>query len=341
MLKEWFILLVLTVNKSSALPQHHPFSSEYIAWINANQSHWKAGRNFHESEWSRLKLMASGVQPENALFVKPPEMHYYVKVNKTIIPKHFDAREAWPYCSSIRQIWDQSQCGSCWAVSAAAAMSDRICIHSHQILQLYVSAEDLLSCCNQCGQQCKGGKPLQAWKYWQKYGVVTGGAFNSSQGCKDYSLPPCKHHNNAPVPSKHNCEQLILHSPQCIKKCDNFFLSYENSRTFGGEVRRFANEESVQLEIMRNGPVQAVMEVYEDFYNYKSGVYMKIRGQYVGKHAVKLLGWGRENGIPYWLCANSWNSDWGHCGYFKLLRSGNHCGILNQVFASLPMIGFT
>jgi cathepsin B len=24
-----------------------------------------------------------------------------------------------------------------------------------------------------------------------------------------------------------------------------------------------------------------------------------------------LMGWGVENGTPYWLVANSWNMDWG------------------------------
>jgi hypothetical protein len=30
------------------------------------------------------------------------------------IPKHFDAREKWPECESLRVIVDQGACGSCW-----------------------------------------------------------------------------------------------------------------------------------------------------------------------------------------------------------------------------------
>lgn len=33
-----------------------------------------------------------------------------------------------------------------------------------------------------------------------------------------------------------------------------------------------------------------------------------------GGHAVKLLGWGIDQGVPYWLAANSWNTDWGEAG---------------------------
>lgn len=45
-----------------------------------------------------------------------------------------------------------------------------------------------------------------------------------------------------------------------------------------------------------------------------SGVYQHVTGSELGGHAVKVLGWGEENGTPYWLVANSWNSDWGDNG---------------------------
>ena len=51
--------------------------------------------------------------------------------------------------------------------------------------------------------------------------------------------------------------------------------------------------------------------MYEDFLVYKSGVYKHVTGKLDGGHAVKLIGWGTENGTPYWLLANSWNFDWG------------------------------
>lgn len=37
-------------------------------------------------------------------------------------------------------------------------------------------------------------------------------------------------------------------------------------------------------------------------------------GEQVGGHAIRILGWGVENGTPYWLAANSWNTDWGDNG---------------------------
>lgn len=52
-----------------------------------------------------------------------------------------------------------------------------------------------------------------------------------------------------------------------------------------------------------------------NFSTYKlTGVYKHESGAALGGHAVKMIGWGTENGTPYWLVANSWNSDWGDKG---------------------------
>ena len=78
---------------------------------------------------------------------------------------------------------------------------------------------------------------------------------------------------------------------------------------------------------MTKGPVEAGFTVFEDFLTYKSGVYQHKTGSRLGGHAIKILGWGVENGVKYWLVANSWNEDWGDKGFFKILRGSNHCGI--------------
>lgn len=68
---------------------------------------------------------------------------------------------------------------------------------------------------------------------------------------------------------------------------------------------------------MRNGPVQTAFNVYEDFLSYKSGVYSHVTGSPVGGHAVKIIGWGvdKDTQLPYWLIANSWNTDWAEVIY--------------------------
>ena len=62
-------------------------------------------------------------------------------------------------------------------------MSDRICIHSDAKVKVLISAEDLMDCCTQCGG-CNGGWTYDAWEYWGKTGIVTGGLY----GTKDVSV---------------------------------------------------------------------------------------------------------------------------------------------------------
>jgi cathepsin B len=53
---------------------------------------------------------------------------------------------------------------------------------------------------------------------------------------------------------------------------------------------------------------------------------------------VKLIGWGQENGVNYWLCANSWNTWWGEQGYFKIAFGHGNSDIESWGIAGVPAI---
>lgn len=69
------------------------------------------------------------------------------------------------------------------------------------------------------------------------------------------------------------------------------------------------------------------------------GVYQHVKGNFIGGHAIKLIGWGTDEAtnIPYWLVANSFNTDWGDHGYFKIKRGVNECDIESDVTAGIPL----
>lgn len=96
-------------------------------------------------------------------------------------------------CVKVR---DQGSCGSCWAFGAVEAMTDRICISSQGKNNFHISAEDLVDCCSSCGFGCDGGYPESAWEYFMRTGLVTGGNWNSGEGCQPYSIQSCDHHVN-------------------------------------------------------------------------------------------------------------------------------------------------
>ncbi|KAA3671717.1 cathepsin B, partial [Paragonimus westermani] len=90
-------------------------------------------------------------------------------------------------------------------------------------------------------------------------------------------------------------------------------------------------------ELLTNGPLEVTFRVYEDFGNYKEGIYHHVAGEHKGNHAVRLLGWGVENGTKYWRLANSWNEDWGEKGFFRIVRGTDECGIESEAVAGLPL----
>lgn len=86
-----------------------------------------------------------------------------------------------------------------------------------------------------------------------------------------------------------------------------------------GSIIGFKNAEDIKADLFKNGPVSGVFQVQPDFYSYKSGVYYPVVfKENAGWHAVKVIGYGVENDLPYWLCANSWGPKWGDQGFIKI-----------------------
>lgn len=185
------------------------------------------------------------------------------------VPENFDSREHWPNCKTIGEIRDQGSCGSCWAFGAAEAMSDRLCIHSNGKYNVELSADDLLTCCQTCGNGCFGGFPAAAWQFFKEHGLVTGGLFGTHKTCRPYEIPSCEHHVNGTRPP---CTD-IKRTPKCVKTCDKGYnKTYTQDKFFASKVYGISrNAKQIQLEIMKNGPVEADFTVYADFVQYKSG----------------------------------------------------------------------
>lgn len=319
--------VVLALLCSVALAKKYP-DTDLIHYVNSVQSSWRAGVNlgFVGATEDYIKGLCGALKGGPELFVKE------VEVGKDI-PASFDAREQWPYCPTIQEIRDQGSCGSCWAFGAVESMSDRFCIKYN--ISAHISAENLMTCCSSCGAGCEGGYPSAAWNYFKSTGLVTGGQYDSGQGCQPYLIPKCEHHTTGPYPTCGN----IAKTPSCQHKCQANYTnySYDQDKHYGESAYSVGTSvEAIQTEIMTNGPVEAAFDVYSDFLHYKSGVYKHTSGSFLGGHAVKILGWGELKGEPYWLIANSWNPTWGLNGFFLMYRGDDNCGIESQIVAGEP-----
>ncbi|UYV74043.1 CTSB [Cordylochernes scorpioides] len=314
-----------------------------------------AGRNFGHGTTRRFLRRLCGVHKDSHKYRLPERWQDVV----SDLPDTFDSRKQWPNCKRIGEIRDQGSCGSCWAFGAVEAMSDRLCIASNGQYQNDVSSQDLLTCCSSCGFgqmdlnhysmaycRCSGGFPGSAWDYWENNGLVTGGLYGSNDGCQPYSIKPCEHHTKGKRPP---CSGEG-NTPKCVNMCEKSYnKSYSSDKSYEGLNLEIlisgkssysvpSPQEQIMTEIYQNGPVEGAFTVYSDFPNYKSGVYQHHSSEVLGGHAIKILGWGTENGTPYWLVANSWNSDWGDKGFFKILRGQNECGIEDEIVAGIPKI---
>jgi cathepsin B len=74
----------------------------------------------------------------------------------------------------------------------------------------------------------------------------------------------------------------------------------------------------------------------DDFSTYSGGVYQSDSDEPGQFHSIEIVGWGEEDGTPYWLAQNSFGDLWGLNGLFKILRGSNHLGIESYATAARP-----
>lgn len=233
----------------------------------------------------------------------------YSSISDADIPAEFDARTKWP--GLIHPIRDQQRCGSCWAFSASEVLSDRVAIAANTPSAV-LSPEDMVSC-DSSDMGCSGGTLPTAWEYLTSTGIVS-----------DKCLPYEAGNGSA---------------PKCPKKCEDS-ETWAASKVKAKTAYAINGMANMQKEIMTNGPIQTAFRVYKSFMSYKTGVYQKHIWELIpeGGHAVKIVGWGTMDGKDYWTVANSWNTNWGDNGFFKILRGKNQCGIekLGPPYAGKP-----
>jgi len=309
------IALVSILGICLALPA---IDFQLIKSVNSQKSTWTAGINDYFRGMTledSKKLMGWKVNPNS----KPLP----TKVEKVgALPDQYDSSAAYPHCFTIGKIYDQAKCGSCWAFGCVEAVQDRFCIQdpsNKTIIEL--SFEDEVSCGPDDG--CEGGSAEDAFSYAQQSGLVTA-------ACYPYSIPTCP-------PATEPCLDFV-DTPACNQTC-NDRESWSTSKHFVSSSYNVASDEAqIRQEIFTNGPVEACFSVYSDFLNYKTGVYQYTSGDFLGGHCIKIIGWGTEDGTPYWLINNSWTTYWGDQGQFKIIRGVDNCGIEDDVVAGMVQL---
>jgi cathepsin B len=281
----------------------HPVSTHLVSDIKERTSLWTPV----EPEENPFVFMTEQ-QLQNLLGTELTEPVGFapVDVSNYQAPTSFDSRKAWPNC--VHPIRNQASCGSCWAFGATEAFSDRICIATGGHTNVILSPQDLVSCDTR-DHGCQGGNLGNAWNYLEGTGAAT-------EDCEPYVS------GHGSVPS-------------CPSKCSNG-ATIRKYKCKSGSVQAARGVSQIQSLIQASGPVETGFTVYEDFFNYKSGIYHYTSGSVKGGHAVKIIGWGQENGTNYWICANSWGTGFGESGFFRI--KFGEVGIDNAAYGCSPNV---
>lgn len=319
-----------------------------IKAVNSSSKTWRAGfdptLNYDRDEV--LLMLASGARDDQIMlektlqsgrrrflqqtftnFLKSDGAMINSKEDNKALPENFDLRQKYLRCRSLRIVRNQSTCSSCWSFAAMNSISDAYCIskvNNGGLQERFFSPQDSLECCTSCHfdvqNPCIGGYLYQAFKYAKNQGVVSGDGFNSQALCKPYYLPELF----TEIPSK----------PKCSDKCNasSKIGNYESDRIKLSEFVYGKGVNNLMIALNSLGSVAVTMRIYQDFLLYQKGIYKHEYGNYMGNHAVRIIGYGKEDGIDYWLAVNSWGTNWGERGFFKIQRGTNECEIEADFF---------
>ncbi|BAC67303.1 cathepsin [Adoxophyes honmai nucleopolyhedrovirus] len=202
----------------------------------------------------------------------------------------------WRVNNKMTSVKDQGACGSCWAHAAVGTLETLYAIKHNYLINL---SEQQLIDCDSANMACDGGLMHTAFEQLMNAGGLMEEIDYPYQGTKGV----CKIDNKKFALSVSSCKRYI-----------------------------FQNEENLKKELITMGPIAMAIDA-ASISTYSKGIIHFCENLGLN-HAVLLVGYGTEGGVSYWTLKNSWGSDWGEDGYFRVKRNINACGLNNQLAAS-------
>ncbi|GAB6031115.1 hypothetical protein CHUAL_007922 [Chamberlinius hualienensis] len=286
-----------------------------IEKINSYQKSWTAGpyEEFEKMTMYDMYMMSGG--PKSRIYNRPSPAPVTkdVAMRTSSLPENFDWTDhnGQNFVTPVRY---QGFCGSCYAFAATAMVEARFKVSTNNSVNYIFSPEDVLECSNY-SQGCEGGLPyLIGGKYAMDFGFV-------EESCNSYT----------------GFSGICYTNQSCPKY-------YTSSYQYVGGYDGACNEELMREAIFNGGPIACSFLTYDDFSNYKHGIYHHVALTEVERieigfnpfeesdHSVLCVGWGADptTGEKFWRVKNSWGAGWGEDGYFRIRRGTDECAIENK-----------
>ena len=197
---------------------------------------------------------------------------------------------------------DQRSCGSCVAFGTISALEAVVHIELGRILDLDLSEAHLFYC---GGGSCSNGWTVsQSVKYLETYGVP-----------------------------EESCFPYTPRQTDCVETCSDW---QTNAITIidGSRIKSSPPKiADLQAALIEHGPLVTTFTVYDDFFYYNSGIYKHVTGEVAGGHAVAIVGYDNIN--ECWICKNSWGTNWGENGFFRIKYGDSGIGsVFNTYYLS-------
>jgi len=110
--------------------------------------------------------------------------------------------------------------------------------------------------------------------------------------------------------------------------CPSNLPVYNQGAKVSGSYYTYRGDEELMKKLVyEHGAVLAAVKSAGPFQSYRGGVFAGCAPGTSIDHAISVVGYGTENGQPYWLIKNSWGTRWGDKGFIKLYRGAGMCGI--------------
>jgi C1A family cysteine protease len=185
----------------------------------------------------------------------------------------------------VTPVRDQGNCGSCVSFCSCATIESAVRIKLNNPGFAIDLSEGFLQFCG--GGSCGGWGLTSGLDYAKSTGVV-------DEACMPYT---------AGGGTDMNC---------AASRCSDWQNRLTKLNSYSGYSTMQARKDAIATK----GPLLAGMAVYNDFFAYSSGVYVKSNNTLAGYHCICAVGY--DDNQQCWILKNSWGPGWGENGFVKI-----------------------